>query len=128
MNPSSSSACCEEQSPADDQMDDWLFLSSDSAGPQCLEVSREDRETEDRGKLKSKFVSAWNSVKYGMYYLSDLVTSLYCCCVIRADLFVLFSFLKLNCFSFSFTCIRLVLETEIPLQQELSCHHAWKFL
>lgn len=46
-------------------MDDWLFLSSDSAGPQCLEVSREDRETEDRGKLKSKLVSAWNSVKYG---------------------------------------------------------------
>ncbi|XP_042247856.1 cysteine protease ATG4D-like [Thunnus maccoyii] len=65
MNPSTSSACCADQPSADDHMDDWLFLSSDSAGPQCLEVSREDRETEDRGKLKSKLVSAWNSVKYG---------------------------------------------------------------
>ncbi|KAM7372419.1 hypothetical protein PAMP_009586 [Pampus punctatissimus] len=64
MNRSSFSACCEDHSPADN-MDDWLFLSSDSAGPQYLEVSREDQETEDRGKLKTKLVSAWNSVKYG---------------------------------------------------------------
>lgn len=64
MNRSISSAGCEGQSPADDQMDDWLFLSSESAGPPHLEVSREDQEAEDRGKLKSKFVSAWNSVKY----------------------------------------------------------------
>ncbi|KAM9346171.1 cysteine protease atg4da-like [Symphorus nematophorus] len=66
MNPSSSSSAgCEAQPPADDLMDDWLFLSPESAGPQRLEVSREDQETEDRGKLKSKLVSAWNSVKYG---------------------------------------------------------------
>ncbi|XP_019125043.2 cysteine protease ATG4D [Larimichthys crocea] len=65
MNPSSSSARCEGQSPADDFMDDWLFLSSDTVGPQRLEVSREDQATEDKGKLKSKLISAWNSVKYG---------------------------------------------------------------
>uniref|UniRef100_A0A671YKK0 Cysteine protease n=1 Tax=Sparus aurata TaxID=8175 RepID=A0A671YKK0_SPAAU len=65
MNPSSSSARCEGQSPTDDLMDDWLLLSSESAGPLHLEVSREDQDSEDRGKLKSKLVSAWNSVKYG---------------------------------------------------------------
>lgn len=74
MNPSSSSAHCEGQSPADDLMDDWLFLSTESAGPQRLEVSREDQEAEDRGKLKSKLVSAWNSVKYGVLQHSDIVT------------------------------------------------------
>ncbi|TKS91477.1 Cysteine protease ATG4D [Collichthys lucidus] len=65
MNPSTSSARCEGQSPADNFMDDWLFLSPDSVGPQRLEVSREDQATEDKGKLKSKLISAWNSVKYG---------------------------------------------------------------
>ncbi|KAG7504190.1 hypothetical protein JOB18_002969 [Solea senegalensis] len=55
----------EGQSPADDITDDWLFLSSDSARPEVVEVRREDQETEDRGKLRSKLVSAWNSVKYG---------------------------------------------------------------
>nr|XP_046271391.1 cysteine protease ATG4D-like [Scatophagus argus] len=65
MNASTSLAGCEGQSPADHLMDDWLFLSSESAGPQHLEGSKEDQETEDRGKLKSKLVSAWNSVKYG---------------------------------------------------------------
>ncbi|XP_051243471.1 cysteine protease atg4da isoform X1 [Dicentrarchus labrax] len=65
MNPSTSSAHCVGQSPTDDLMDDWLFLSTESAGPQHMEVSREDQEGEDRGKLKSKLVSAWNSVKYG---------------------------------------------------------------
>lgn len=72
MNPSCSSAHCEGQSPADDLMDDWLFLSPDSAGPQHLKVSREDQEAEDRGKLKSKLVSAWNSVKYGLLKCSDI--------------------------------------------------------
>lgn len=71
MNPSTSSARCEGQSPSDDLMDDWLFLSTESAGPRGLEVSREDQEAEDRGKLKSKLVSAWNSVKYGLFYRSD---------------------------------------------------------
>ncbi|XP_036945705.1 cysteine protease ATG4D-like [Acanthopagrus latus] len=65
MNPISSSARCEGQSPTDDLMDDWLLLSSESAAPQHLEASREDQNSEDRGKLKSKLVSAWNSVKYG---------------------------------------------------------------
>lgn len=63
MNSMSSSADCE--SPTDDQLDEWLFLSSESAGSLSLDVNREDPETEDRGKLKSKLVSAWNSVKYG---------------------------------------------------------------
>uniref|UniRef100_A0A3P8TDT6 Cysteine protease n=1 Tax=Amphiprion percula TaxID=161767 RepID=A0A3P8TDT6_AMPPE len=64
MNPSTSFARCESQS-SDGLPDDWLFLSSESAGPQGQEVSRDDQEAEDRGKLKSKLVSAWNSVKYG---------------------------------------------------------------
>lgn len=68
MNPSASSVPCEDQCTADEQMDDWLFLSSESAGPQVLDVSRNDQEVEDRGKLKSKLVSAWNSVKYGQFY------------------------------------------------------------
>ncbi|XP_059204972.1 cysteine protease atg4da-like [Centropristis striata] len=63
MNPPS--ARCEGQSPADDPMDDWLFLSTESACPQGLDVSRTDQDTEDRGQLKSKLISAWNSVKYG---------------------------------------------------------------
>lgn len=86
MNPSTSSACPEGQSPADDLMDDWLFLSSESAGPQHLDMSREDQEPEDRGKLKSKLVSAWNSVKYGLFYI--------CYSLIRAELIVLFCFVS----------------------------------
>lgn len=79
MNPSTSSAHSEDLSPADDLMDDWLFLSSESAGPQGLEVSREDQEAEERGKLKSKLVSAWNSVKYGLFYRFDIaVLRRYC--------------------------------------------------
>ncbi|XP_068192671.1 cysteine protease atg4da-like isoform X2 [Antennarius striatus] len=46
-------------------MDDWLFLSHESAGPQLLDESREVVEAEDRGRIKSKLVSVWNSVKYG---------------------------------------------------------------
>lgn len=74
MNLSSSSARCEGQSPTDDLMDDWLLLSSESAGPPHLEVSREDQDSEDRGKLKSKLVSAWNSVKYGLFHPANIVT------------------------------------------------------
>lgn len=72
MNPSTSLARCGDQSTADDLMDDWLFLSS---GSEVLEVSRDGQEVdgqeadgqeaEDRGKIKSKLLSAWNSVKYG---------------------------------------------------------------
>ncbi|XP_068575260.1 cysteine protease atg4da-like [Cebidichthys violaceus] len=65
MNPSAASARCEGRSPADEPMDDWLFLSCDSASPPGPEVSRGNPETEDRGQLKSKLISAWNSVKYG---------------------------------------------------------------
>ncbi|XP_040918274.1 cysteine protease ATG4D [Toxotes jaculatrix] len=65
MNLSNSSPGCECQSPTDKLMDDWLFLSSESAGPQGVEVSTDVQEAEDRGKLRSKLVSAWNSVKYG---------------------------------------------------------------
>ncbi|XP_069005513.1 cysteine protease atg4da-like [Embiotoca jacksoni] len=65
MNPSTSSARCGSRSAADDHMDDWIFLSSEPAGPQCPEGGKDEQEAEDRGKLKSKLVSAWNSVKYG---------------------------------------------------------------
>ncbi|KAM4634607.1 cysteine protease atg4da [Polymixia lowei] len=64
MDPSSSSRF-EEQSPEDDHMEDWLHLSSDSIGPQRSEVNGVDQKAEDGGKLKSKLISAWNSVKYG---------------------------------------------------------------
>ncbi|XP_041672715.1 cysteine protease ATG4D-like [Cheilinus undulatus] len=64
MNPSSSSGGSEGQSPEDELTDDWLFLPAELNGDQHLEESRVDEEAEDRGKLKSKLVSAWNSVKY----------------------------------------------------------------
>ncbi|XP_054614722.1 cysteine protease atg4da-like [Dunckerocampus dactyliophorus] len=63
MNQRASSTCSEFPSPADEFMDDWLVVSSTSAGSQSPEGSRE--ETEERSKLTSKLVSAWNSVKYG---------------------------------------------------------------
>lgn len=78
MNPNRSSSRREGQSPADDLMDDWLLLSSDSVVPQDLEVKRDDPETEDRGQFKSRLISAWNSVKYGEFYRSDVVTVLFC--------------------------------------------------
>lgn len=46
--------------------EDWLFLSAESAAPQHLHTAADEHEVEDRGKLKSKLVSAWNSVKYGL--------------------------------------------------------------
>ncbi|XP_061606192.1 cysteine protease atg4da-like [Phyllopteryx taeniolatus] len=64
MNPNASSTCSESQSPADEYMDDWLFLPCTSAATPCHEdKSRQDME--EGGKLKSKLVSVWNSVKYG---------------------------------------------------------------
>ncbi|XP_047199918.1 cysteine protease atg4da-like [Hippoglossus stenolepis] len=65
MNPSMATSRCERLPSADHEMDDWLFLSSESAGPEVLEVSRDVQEAVDRSKLRSKLVSAWNSVKYG---------------------------------------------------------------
>ncbi|XP_034396337.1 cysteine protease ATG4D-like [Cyclopterus lumpus] len=65
MNPDGASARCEGPSSADDPMDDWLFLSSDSAERLGPEGSRGTPEAEDRGQLKTKLISAWNSVKYG---------------------------------------------------------------
>lgn len=90
MNPSSSPTRCEAQSPEHDLMDDWLFLSPESAGPQHLKVSREEQEMEDRGKLKSKLVSAWNSVKYGLLKRSDISNclTLLLCKKNRFDCFV----------------------------------------
>lgn len=82
MNPSSSSGRCDSQSPEDDHMDGWLYLSSDSVDPRGLEVGRDGQESEDRGKLKSKLVSAWNSVKYGQFHLSNILTALNCRCVV----------------------------------------------
>lgn len=79
MNPSTSSARCEDQSTAEELMDDWLFLSYRSLGPEVLEVSTDGQEAVDRGKLKSKLVSAWNSVKYGQFKLLYV-----CVCVIIA--------------------------------------------
>ncbi|XP_017272047.1 cysteine protease ATG4D-like isoform X2 [Kryptolebias marmoratus] len=62
MNPTFTSSL---NDGADDCMDDWHFLSSESADPLSREEFREDRPAEQKGKLKSKLVSAWNSVKYG---------------------------------------------------------------
>lgn len=114
MNPSTSSAGSVGQSPVDDHMDDWLLISSDSAGPQGSEMITEDRETEDRGKLKSKLVSAWNSVKYGVnqFYINNRSV----CSLVFCEI------------TLSLLCIRLVLETKISLQQELSCDYVWTFL
>ncbi|XP_028268587.1 cysteine protease ATG4D-like isoform X2 [Parambassis ranga] len=66
-SPHSASDCCEPNtsSAADDSMDDWLFLSSESTGPPAVQVSQDDQEGDDTGKFKTKLVSAWRSVKYG---------------------------------------------------------------
>lgn len=61
---------------ADELMDDWLFLSSGSLGPEVLEVSTDDQEAVDKGKLKSKLVSAWNSVKYSQFEFLHVVSVL----------------------------------------------------
>lgn len=68
MNASSFSASSEGQLPADDPVDDWHLLSPESAVPQHLHTSRDEQEVEDKGKLKSKLVSAWNSIKYGLFH------------------------------------------------------------
>uniref|UniRef100_A0A3B4B534 Cysteine protease n=1 Tax=Periophthalmus magnuspinnatus TaxID=409849 RepID=A0A3B4B534_9GOBI len=61
-----SMAECEDQPLAEeDPMDEWLFLSSESASPPILSVDRAE-EPEDTRKLKSKLLSAWNSIKYGL--------------------------------------------------------------
>ncbi|XP_076006295.1 cysteine protease atg4da-like [Genypterus blacodes] len=65
MDPSTSSAGSVSQSTVDDHMEDWLFVPSDCERPQSPEMIQKDQETEDRSKLKSKLVSAWNNVKYG---------------------------------------------------------------
>ncbi|XP_053707337.1 cysteine protease atg4da-like [Synchiropus splendidus] len=63
MNPSTSTACGEDQPSDEDHLDDWLYLSSSSV--QCPEAGRDQPEAQDGSKLRSKFMSAWNSVKYG---------------------------------------------------------------
>ncbi|XP_031690414.1 cysteine protease ATG4D isoform X2 [Oncorhynchus kisutch] len=68
MNPSSP---CEGQSPEGDPPDDWFHLSTMSLGTQGSDGSQDDtEEPEERGRLKSKLVSAWNNVKYGWSFKS----------------------------------------------------------
>lgn len=59
----SAAAGFEGQSVTEDSTEDWLFLSSESASPSNLSTSRAE-EREDKGKLKSKLLSAWNSIRY----------------------------------------------------------------
>lgn len=127
MNPSSSLGSFESQSPADDLMDDWLFLSPASTQPQHLEVSRENHEADDRSKLKSKLVSAWNSVKYGLLQFPSILTVVHCYCVMRSDVIVLFFVLGNETLCF-YLCFRLVLEAEIQIWKELSGDHAGPIL
>lgn len=67
MKASSSSSSGRSEGPlaASHAADDWLFLSAESAAPPHLHTAADEHEVEDKGKLKSKLVSAWNSVKYG---------------------------------------------------------------
>lgn len=53
----------EGHSLTEDPMEDWLLLSSESASPPSRSVSQAE-EQEDTGKLKSKLLSAWNSLRY----------------------------------------------------------------
>lgn len=68
MKASSSSSSGRSEGPlaGSRAADDWLFLSAESAAPQHLHTAADEHEVEDKGKLKSKLVSAWNSVKYGL--------------------------------------------------------------
>lgn len=68
MKASSSSSSGRSEGPlaASHAADDWLFLSAESAAPPHLHTAADEHEVEDKGKLKSKLVSAWNSVKYGL--------------------------------------------------------------
>lgn len=61
MDKNMSAAEFEGQSLTEDPMEDWLFLSSESASPPSVSHA-EDQE--DSGKLKSKLLSAWNSLRY----------------------------------------------------------------
>ncbi|XP_032444334.1 cysteine protease ATG4D-like isoform X1 [Xiphophorus hellerii] len=65
MDPTTSSTYVYGRSAAVDQLDDWDLLPSVSAGSLSQERFYEDRVAEDKSKLKSKLVSAWNSVRYG---------------------------------------------------------------
>ena len=60
--------------PDEETTEDWLLVSSDSLGSRGITMDLEEEEEEQRGeleegrppKLKSKLVSAWNSLKYGL--------------------------------------------------------------
>ncbi|KAL0993056.1 hypothetical protein UPYG_G00102680 [Umbra pygmaea] len=68
MNPSSSR---EDQSPEGVPTDDWFHLSTMSLGAMGSDGSQDDPEKlENRNRLKSKLVSAWNNVKYGWSFKS----------------------------------------------------------
>ncbi|KAJ7992738.1 hypothetical protein DPEC_G00281780 [Dallia pectoralis] len=68
MNPSSSFG---GQSPKHNPPDDWFHLSTMSLGTMDSDGSRDDPERpKGSGRLKSKLVSAWNTVKYGWSFNS----------------------------------------------------------
>ncbi|XP_015234827.1 PREDICTED: cysteine protease ATG4D-like [Cyprinodon variegatus] len=65
MDPTTSSTYIYGRSVADDQLGDWDLLPSVSAGALRQEVCSKDQGAEEKGKFKSRLVSAWNSMKYG---------------------------------------------------------------
>ncbi|XP_037544399.1 cysteine protease ATG4D, partial [Nematolebias whitei] len=62
MNPTTAAS---HHDGVSDHMDDWHFLSDESPDPLSQEGCSEDRPPEQKGKLKSRLMSVWNSVKYG---------------------------------------------------------------
>lgn len=110
-----SSSDASEGLAADNQaVDDWLFLSAESALPQHPHASTDEPEVEDKGKLKSKLVSAWNSVKYGLFLLFFSTGSI----------LIFFFFHETHMFS----CFRLVFQTKVKICSEFPCGYAWKVL
>lgn len=65
MTASNSEGRSEGPQAATRAVEDWLFLSAESAESQHLYTSTDEHGGEDKRKLKSRLVSAWNSVKYG---------------------------------------------------------------
>lgn len=114
MKASSSEARSEALPAASHAADDWLFLSAESvAPPPHLHASADGREAEDRGKLKSKLVSAWNSVKYG------LLTVVCISCIDKTQSHSLLV---------PISCLRLVLQTKVQIWPELASDYAWEIL